>query len=115
MKELSKEEEDFCVKYFESGNAVKAFKEMGYLDKTDNEYGCMRIKILKKANVQRRIRELALEKSTSDGIVRLDSDDLIEKMRLEIEFLKIKNLKLYQILSTTRQELKKIKNKNEPL
>ena len=61
MNLTNKKQEAFCLHYAKTGNAVEAYRLAGYRSNTEGSAIACASRLLKRANVQERIRELRSE------------------------------------------------------
>lgn len=61
VKLTNEKQEKFCLHYAKTGNATEAYKVAGYKSKTEGSAIACASRLLKKANVQERIREIRSE------------------------------------------------------
>lgn len=57
-------QEKFCLEYAASGNATEAYKKAGYKVQTDGAARANAARLLTKANIQERLKEIAKEVAT---------------------------------------------------
>lgn len=68
---LSPRQEQFCLNYAQTGNAPESYKKAGYNPQNDNVANANASRLLKNANIQSRLRELA-EQIQSDQIASIE-------------------------------------------
>ncbi len=57
-------QDKFCLEYATSGNATEAYKKAGYKAQTDGAIRANAARLLTKANIQERLKEIAKEVAT---------------------------------------------------
>lgn len=70
-------QEKFCLEYAKTGNATEAYKKAGYSQTTESGMAVNACKLLKKANIQERLKEIA-DKIQSEKIA--DVSEIQERL-----------------------------------